>query len=54
MTKAEVEKIKDIFLGEENKKVRNNLAELLQIDEWKEKQAIERTRRLRPDLLDQE
>lgn len=25
-----------------------------QIDEWKEKQAIERTRRLRPDLLDQE
>lgn len=25
-----------------------------QIDEWKEKQALERTRRLRPDLLDQE
>lgn len=25
-----------------------------QIDEWKEKQAVERTRRLRPDLLDQE
>lgn len=25
-----------------------------QIDEWKEKQAYERTKRLRPDLLDQE
>jgi ABC-type phosphate/phosphonate transport system substrate-binding protein len=36
VTKAEVEKFKTIFLGKGNKKARNNIMEILQIDEWHE------------------
>jgi hypothetical protein len=36
VTKREVEEFKTIFLGNKNKKVRNILSGLLQIDEWQE------------------
>jgi hypothetical protein len=36
VAQTEVEKLKTVFLGEENKGIRNNLSELLQIDEWQE------------------
>jgi hypothetical protein len=36
VTEAQLEKFKAIFLGKGNKKARNNIMEILQIDEWKE------------------